>query len=124
MVHVCEWWGQRQRQKREAALYNLSRVHFGHFVHTQEAVFKVLAGETTLNHAKYYGLLASAPLSYLQRPQYGAGGVHEEESQVTQHVGEGKQALSHQDGVEGVPVLPLRFLHVLELKHKQTHLQQ
>lgn len=59
-------------------------------------------------------------LSYLQWAQYGAGGVHEEESQVTENVGEGKQPFSHKDGMESVPVLPLKF-HILELWNKQTH---
>lgn len=58
--------------------------------------------------------------SYLQWAQYGAGSVHEEESQVTENVGEGKQALSHKDGMEGVPVLPFKF-HILELQNKQTY---
>lgn len=58
----------------------------------------------------------SQPCAYLQGPQDGAGGVHEEEAQVAQHIGKGKQALGHQDGVEGVPVLPLRVVHVLELR--------
>lgn len=53
---------------------------------------------------------------YLQGAKDGAGGVHEEEAQVAQDIGEGKQALGHQDGVEGVPVLPLRVVHVLELR--------
>lgn len=63
----------------------------------------------------------SGLLSYLERPQYGAGGVHEEESQVTENIGKGKQALSHQDGMVGVPVLPLCVPHILELQSKQTH---
>lgn len=57
--------------------------------------------------------------SYLQRPEDGAGGVHKEESQVTQNVSEGKQTLGHQDGMEGIPVFPLSVLHVLKLQNKQ-----
>lgn len=57
-------------------------------------------------------------LAHLQGPQDGAGGVHEEEAQVAENIGEGKQALSHQDGVESVPVLPLSVAHMLELREQ------
>lgn len=58
-------------------------------------------------------------LANLQWPQNGAGGVHEEESQVTQNIGEGEEALSNQDGMEGVPVLPLCVWIIFELQIKE-----
>lgn len=54
-------------------------------------------------------------ITNLKWPQNGAGGVHEEEAQVTQDIGKGKKTLCHQDGMEGVPVLSLYDL-AFELK--------
>lgn len=66
-------------------------------------------------------VLVSDP--HLEWPQDGTGGVHEEEAKVTEHVGQGKQALCHQDWVEGVPVLPLLCL-VLKLTQSDRDRQR
>lgn len=57
-------------------------------------------------------------LSYLERSQYGAGGVHKEEPQVTQHICKSKQALGDQNGMEGIPVFPVCVPHIFELESK------
>lgn len=66
----------------------------------------------------------SKPTSYLQRTQDGAGGVHEEKTQVTQDVCKGEETLGHQDGMEGVPVLSFHLWYIFALREMRTSLQK